>query len=254
MTNPARAAVETALRARKLDRTLTTAFPLHPAEGSMAPTAIPGLDAVLGGGLPRGELSELAGRRSAGATTLSLQLLAAATARGEIAALIDASDRLDVAVACAAGIDPARLLWVRGQSTERAHGSGTRDLLERALARALKAVSLVLQAGGFGVVVLDVADIPAAALTRLPFTTWMRLQRALAGSDTAGVLVVPEPLARSAGGVTIALTAQPAWAGTAAHARLDRLDVCARVISPRRRLEGDTHFRAESRDAIPCMA
>jgi hypothetical protein len=248
MTNPARAAVESALRARQLDRTLTTAFPLHQPEGRAAPTGISALDAVLGGGLPRGALSELTGRHSSGATTLSLQLLGAATARGEIAALIDASDRLDMSSVCAAGIDPARLLWVRGQSTERAHGPRAHDLLERALARAIKAVSLVLQAGGFGVVVLDVADVPAAALKRLPCPTWMRLQRALEGGDTAGVLIVPEPLARSAGGVTIALVAQTAWSGSTVHGRLDRLDVRARVISTRRRVDDEVQFQAGARE------
>lgn len=248
MTNPARAAIESALRARQLDRTLTTAVRLpRSEEGRAAPTGIPVLDGALGGGLPRGALSELSGGRSSGTTTLSLQLLGTATARGEIAALIDASDRLDMTSVCAAGIDPARLLWVRGQSTERAHGHRADGLLERALDRAIKAVSLVLQAGGFGVVVLDVADIPAAALKRLPFTTWMRLQRALDGGDTAGVLVVPEPLARSAGGVTIALVAQTAWAGSTVHGRLDRLDVRARVISTRRRVDDEVQFTAGAR-------
>lgn len=247
MTNPARAAVESALRARQLDRTLTTAFPLHQAEGRVASTGISALDAALGGGVPRGALSELSGRHSSGATTLSLQLLGAATARGEIAALVDTSDRLDLASVRAAGIDPARLLWIRGHSTERAYGPRSHELLERALTRAIKAVSLVLQAGGFGVVVLDVADIPAAALKRLPLTTWMRLQRALEGGDTAGVLVVPEPLARSAGGVTIALVGQTAWVGSARHGRLERLDVRARVMSARRRVGDEVQFEAGAR-------
>ena len=40
--------------------------------------------------------------------------MAAATRRGEIAALVDTCDRLDVASAVAAGIDLDRLLWIRG--------------------------------------------------------------------------------------------------------------------------------------------
>ena len=244
MTNPARAAVESALRARKLDRTLTTARPDGP-DGGAASTGVAALDEVLRGGLPRGQLSELAGGRSSGATTLTLQLLAAATRRGEIAALVDTSDHLDVGSACAAGLDPGRLLWVRGARTERAQAHG---LLERALTHAVKAVTLVLQAGGFGVVVLDLGDIPAAALKRLPFTTWMRLQRALEGSDTAGVLVVPEPLARSAGGVTVVLSAQMRWSGVAPHARLTGAELRARVMAPRRRVDGEVCVHARVRE------
>ena len=121
MANHARELVESALRNRKLDRTLTTALP--PLErmdaAALAATAVMPLDATLHGGLPRGQLSEVVGARSSGRTTLVLRCLAAATARGEIAALIDTCDRLDVATALAAGVDLDRLLWIRGQASER---------------------------------------------------------------------------------------------------------------------------------------
>src|SRR5439155_25584562 len=78
-------------------------------------------------------------------------------------------------------------------------------VLERTLDRAMKALNLVLQAGGFGMVAIDLSDVPLPALKRLPFTTWLRVQRAIEGSDTACVLLAPQPLARSAGGVTLAL-------------------------------------------------
>jgi hypothetical protein len=67
----------------------------------------------------------------------------------------------------------------------------------------------VLQAGGFGLVVLDLAEVPAAAVRRLPFTTWLRLQRVLEGSTTACIVIGAEPTARSSGGITIALRAAP---------------------------------------------
>jgi hypothetical protein len=112
-------------------------------------------------------------------------------------------------------------------------------LVDRLIERALKALSLVLQAGGFGVVALDLADAPLTALNRLPFTTWLRLQRAVEGSETACVLIVPRPLARSAGGVTLSLDGRTQWAGAADRSRrMTGLDVTARVVSPRRRAEG----------------
>lgn len=237
MAKTALAVLETALRARKLDRTLTTALPSleRTDAAALAPTDIDVLDACLRGGLPRGQLSEIAGPCSSGRTTLLLTLLAAATQRGEIAAVVDTCDRLDVASAIAAHADVERLLWVRGDAT---------GPIDRALDRALKALNLVLQAGGFGVVALDLADVPLLALKRIPFTTWMRVQRIVEGSDTACVLIVPEPLARSAGGVTLMLTGTTGWAGDSDRSRrVDGLDVGIRVVSPRRTFEGDIRVR-----------
>src|SRR4030081_275901 len=97
----ARADLESLLRARQLDRTLTTALPpIDPQdEYALAPSSITALDASLGGGVPRGALAELGGLRSWGRTSLQLQMLAAATARGELVAMVDALDMLDVASA-----------------------------------------------------------------------------------------------------------------------------------------------------------
>src|SRR3954447_10234294 len=112
----ARADLESLLRARHLDRTLTTALPaIDPRDDqALAPSSISALDARLGGGFPRGQVSELVGARSSGRTSLLLQMLAAATARGELVAVGDAVDMLDVESASAAGVDLARLLWTRG--------------------------------------------------------------------------------------------------------------------------------------------
>ena len=77
---------------------------------------------------------------------------------------------------------------------------------QRALDRAIKALTLVLQAGNFGLVAFDAAEAPPHALERLPFTTWRRLQRIIEGSQTACVLVGDTPIARSSGGVTVRLT------------------------------------------------
>ncbi|MGH7804239.1 MAG: hypothetical protein ACREQJ_07810, partial [Candidatus Binatia bacterium] len=76
-------------------------------------TGDPALDGLLGGGFARGHLTEIVGTASSGRTTLAHRLLAAATARGEVVALVDAADRFDPRRAEAAGIDLERLLWVR---------------------------------------------------------------------------------------------------------------------------------------------
>jgi hypothetical protein len=197
--------LESLLRARQLDCTLTT---MLPAAGAMDESCVSAsghrvLDARLGGGFPRGQLSELAGPRSSGRASLMLRMLASATARGELVALVDALDTLDVASAAAAGVDLDRLLWVRGHVT--VHPGPCRDLNQRAMEQAVRALTLVLQAGNFGLVVFDVAEAPADLLRRLPFTTWLRLQRMVEGSQTVCVLVGGEPMARSAAGLTVQL-------------------------------------------------
>src|SRR5262245_52413499 len=106
MANIARAALESALRVRKLDRTLTTALPPleRKDESAVVPVDVAAIDACLHGGLPRGQLSEIAGASSSGRTTLLLHLIAAATRRGEIVALVDTLDRLDVSSAASSGV------------------------------------------------------------------------------------------------------------------------------------------------------
>jgi len=240
MANLALAALHSALREKKLDRTLTTALPpLDRADASsVSATGMADLDACLRGGVPRGHLSEIAGPCSSGRTTLLLALVAAATRRGEIAAIVDAFDTLDAGSVAAADVDSDRLLWVRGDAAPAP------PLVDRAIDRALKAVTLVLQAGGFGLVALDLADAPPVALKRLPFTTWLRLQRMVEGRETACVLVVPQPVARSAGGVTLTLGATAAWAGDSEWSRrLEGLEIDARVVSPRRTVEGGVRVR-----------
>ncbi len=281
--SPARAALESALRARHLDATLTTALPAPDPhdDQALASTGVAAIDARLAGGIPRGQLSELVGPRSSGRTTLWQAIAAAATRRGELVALVDTFDRLDVESAAVAGIDLDRLLWIRGQAISRTEvglargwrggaasaGDGPVGLLERTVDRALKAWTQVLQAGGFGLAVLDVADVPIEAIRRLPFTTWLRLQRTVR-HDTAALLVAPAAIGRSAGGVTLQVqpstrawprgrdeagdrrrgrasalpSAQPALVPTAGRwttgaveaARFEGLDVSIRFVSPRR--------------------
>jgi hypothetical protein len=204
-----RAALESLLRARKLDVTL-----IAPGEGlppeRLAPTGDAALDAALGGGLRRGQLSEIVGVPSSGRSLLAVTALAAAADRGEAVALVDACDTFDPASAAARGLALARLLWVRPSTPGAADAT-----------RALKAFSVILQAGGFGLVVLDLADVPAPALRRFPWTTWMRIARMIEGGETAALLVGGERIARSAGGVTIALASPAArWQGAADRARL----------------------------------
>ena len=213
-----RAAIESLLRDKKLDVTLTPLGPLGEPLAPMAdaarvaPTGIASLDASLGGGLRRGHLSEIIGAASTGRATLAVQALAAATARGEAVALVDPCDSFDPASAAAQGVALPQLLWVRPSTSL---GTGP------SIASALKAFSLILQAGGFGLVVLDLADVAPAELRRFPATTWLRLARMVEGGDTVAAIVGAERIARSAGGATIALESPTvAWQGATHRARV----------------------------------
>jgi recombination protein RecA len=249
-----RAALESLLRARKLDVTLTAGDAPEPPD-RVAPTGDADLDAALGGGLRRGHLSEIVGVASSGRSTLVARMLAAATARGEATAIVDTCDTWDPASAAAHGVALERVLWVRVRASlareprERSEAAqrraservgeseGRSPADDHNAIRALRAFSLVLQAGGFGLVVLDLADVPPIAIRRFPHTTWMRTARLLenAGRETVALLVGAERIARSAGGATLALeTSRAHWRGATSRARLfTGVDPAPRVVKPR---------------------
>ncbi len=228
-----RAALESLLRSRKLDTTLTSAHPLQePAQREqMLPFGPPALEEALCGGLARGQVSEISGGVSSGRTSLMVSLLSRATSRGELVALVDALDRFDPPSAAAAGVALDQVCWLRGDSVAETRaaldpgwepsrprpGQARQTPLGREVSRALKALGLALSSGVFTLVVLDVADVPVRLLRGVPFTTWMRLHRLIAGSETACVLVTPQPIGRSAGGASIRLEPRPP-AGDAAPA------------------------------------
>ena len=211
-----RATVEALLRERKLDRTLTSTIPERLGEDAVSPLDVEALDRGLAGGLPRGHVSEVVGPASSGRTGLLWAALAAATRRGESVALIDTFDRFDPPTAAACGIVLPRLLWVRGQAVSKTavavdpawlpgvravNGPGT--FVERVIDRAIKSLNLVVQSGVCTLVAIDLIDVPATALRRLPPATWFRIERAIEGSDTAVVILAAQPVARSSGGRSV---------------------------------------------------
>lgn len=237
----ARAHLESLLRDKKLDVTLSHLRPQTQGHPPL-PFGRSDVDEVLGGGLPRGELSELVGPRSSGRTTLMCGALAAATRRGEFAALVDALDRFDVESGAFAAVEFSNLLWVRGiaSSVEAIRGTagepGGQASLWRTVERTVKAFTIVLESRAFGLAVCDLADVPGPVLRRLPFTTWFRLARLIEGGSTAALVIGPERLGRSAGGVTIAVGEQSTlrWRGTSDRARLfDGVAPQARVLGRR---------------------
>jgi hypothetical protein len=84
-----------------------------PAPPELLSCGLAEVDALLGGGLPLGAITELTGPHSSGQTTLTLSALAGITRLGESCAYVDVSDALNPLSASALGVDLRRLLWIR---------------------------------------------------------------------------------------------------------------------------------------------
>ncbi len=156
-------------------------------------TGIPSLDAVVGG-LPRGAMTEICGPPCSGRTSVLLSALAARTAEGETCALIDARDSFDPAVASAAGVALQQLLWVRCQNADQA----------------LRATDLLIQAGGFGMVAVDLSDIAPKIVRYVPLNAWFRFRRAVEDTPTILMVLEQEANAKTCASLVLRLEARPA--------------------------------------------
>ena len=150
---------------------------------------------------PRGRISEIHGPRSSGRTTLVHTVLAASTQREECVAIIDMANAFDICSAAEAGVVLGKLLWVRcGGNAEHA----------------MRAADLLLQAGGFGVVVLDLIDAPMQALARIPPTAWFRFRNAIEPTPTVFLVLAEKSLTKSCAAKRVSLERKkPVFAGTA---------------------------------------
>jgi hypothetical protein len=165
----------------------------------MVSSGIQEIDALTGG-LPRGCLTELYGYASSGRTSVLLSALAAATQRQEVCALVDATDSLNPLSAAAAGMEFSKLLWVRcgmKPSSLKFPRNKKADKMEDPLDQALRVTDLLLQSGGFGMVAIDLGDVPFSAVRRIPLTSWFRFQRAVENTSTVLFVVAATPCART---------------------------------------------------------
>ncbi len=198
-------ALEALLRQRKLQR---DAPPLRGEDYRQRPvaTGVAAIDAILGGGLPRGQLSEIHGPPSSGRTAVLVAALSALTSSAALVALVDPLDRFDPGSAAVGGACLSRLLWLRGPRLDREEPEA------KTLAGAVSAVATLAGSGLFDLVALDLAGAAAVARRALPATTWTRLVRAVEETKTALVVLADGHLAHGPGGVSVALEpAGPTW-------------------------------------------
>ena len=69
----------------------------------------------------------------------------------------------------------------------------------------LRATDLLLESGGFGMIVLDLGDLPAEAARRVPLTTWFRFRRAIEHTPTILLAVEQRPIAGSCSSLLLQL-------------------------------------------------
>lgn len=157
------------------------------------------IDLLLEGGLPRGRISEITGRKSSGKTTLALTFIATATRRGEIAAIIDWEGACDPESIAATGAALSRILWIHPQP---AMGSGTPG--HRAspiLKNCLKVAEMVLEAGGFGLLVIDLGERSFALAPGAAF----RIARVAERAGTAVIVLAGRPVCGTFAATNLAL-------------------------------------------------
>ena len=144
-------------------------FPHAPMPvGTRLVTGLASFDQAIGGGFPKGGITELISPRgSAGSASLIHTFIHGAYRDKYFAALIDGRDSFDP---CAlANSILRRLLWVR-----------CTKILE-----AVKAADLLLRDGNFSLVILDLILNSPEELRKIPQTTWYRLQRLVESVPTA---------------------------------------------------------------------
>jgi recombination protein RecA len=160
----------------------STVKPQEKRPAEVISTGIPQIDSFTLGGLPRGALTEVFGTVSSGRTSFMLSALAHATGRQEICALVDTHNSFDPQSASQAEINFERLLWIRCANN---------------LEHAFKSTDLLLQGGGFGLVILDLGDVAAKDAKRIISSWWYRFRRTLESTPTSLVVIAEESCVRS---------------------------------------------------------
>jgi len=181
----------------------------EPPPRQQVATPVRELDQLVGG-FPRGAITELIGPASSGRTSFVQSSLARLTQAGECCAYLDATDAFDPATAAQAGADLSHILWARCANN---------------LEKLWKCADLLLQSGGFGMVVLDLADVPVRELQRIPLSTWYRFRQAIEKSPTILLILAENSQAKSCTSLLLSFTPErAAWAGAhPAHRLLERL-------------------------------
>lgn len=148
----------------------------------------------------RGTLVEICGLPSSGRTTVLHGLLSRCTNSGEAAAVIDVTDSFDPVSASRVGVVLTELLWVRC-GVPQSYG---RKL--SAVEQGIVAATDLVQGGGFGMLVLDMANVSIQEARKIPLSKWFQLRRAVEGTRTLFVVLVQQSNAGSSSASVVDLS------------------------------------------------
>jgi hypothetical protein len=150
------------------------------------PTGWSPLDSLLGGGLPKGAITQLLiPNISSGGAIVLHEIIEAMQEASQYVALIDGQDCFEPFA------DHPLLLWIRCHNA----------------AQALKATDLILRDGNLPLTILDFKQNPERELRKIPGPTWYRFQRLSEENRTSLLIITRHPIASSAH-VTISMTSQ----------------------------------------------
>jgi RecA DNA recombination protein len=185
-----RAAISKAEIESEVTNRFATAFKLQEKPPvAVVSTGISEVDSLTGG-LPRGAITEIFGSASSGRTSFMISALAYATTHEEVCVLIDTNDTFDPISAAKAGLNLERLLWIRCAAN---------------VEHAFKAADLLLQGGGFGIVVLDIGDVVGTDARRIITSWWYRFRRVVENTPTALLVIAEDSCVRSCASLALKL-------------------------------------------------
>ena len=186
-------------------------------EPNFAPLHLPGIS-LFSEGLSRGAITEIVGGRSSGRAACLLHILASATQCGEICAVVDTHNQFDPASAEAAGVALSRLAWIQCSGK---------------VEHAIRATDLLVHAGGFGIIHLDLCETAVKKLNKIPLTYWFRFRRAIETTSTILVVSSESSQAKSCAAVVLGTKAKaPHWSGAGSARLLRELHLTACLRKP----------------------
>jgi hypothetical protein len=106
--------------------------------------------------------------------------------------------------------------------------------------QALRGADLLLHGGGFGLVALDLSDLPGAAVRRVPLNVWFRFRRMVENTATILLLLEQEACAKSCASLVLRLEMEAARWNSAGVGRKN-----GGMKNPQQFLLGGLRIRAE---------
>jgi hypothetical protein len=162
----------------ELRQILAERYPRQTATRSWClPTGWSLLDSLLGGGLPKGAITQLLiPNISSGGTIVLHEIIEAMQELSQYVALIDSKDCFEPVA------DHPLLLWIRCHNVHQA----------------LKATDLILRDGNLSLVILDFKENPDQELRKIPGSAWYRFQRIIEENRNALLAITRHPIVKSA--------------------------------------------------------